>query len=554
MLARLALFWRCVRYVPRRQLLRRLYLDVSRRLVMSAVGKPWQVRRNQPLTLSEALPMRIFEPRREQVVCKSGNYYHRLLNREFALQLPVDWSLENVSDTTHLQRLAFHYHECLESLPFEQGRDLVLDWIEQNPPWKPGYWKDSWNSYAISIRCVCWFQWLAEHRSQLEQKELGTILGSLVEQVRFLTGNLETDICGNHLIKNIKCLLWAGRCFNGAEARRWFAMGRRLLERELRVQLLSDGMHFELSPAYHCQVFADLLECAHVLDEPEANTLVERLRDAAQVIVDLTHPDGFISLFGDGGLRMAYRPDRCLAAYESLGGEPVKAREHFAFREAGYFGMRTDRTYIVIDCGPPCANALPAHGHGDILSFEWDVDGQRVIVDPGVYEYEAGERRSSDRSAHSHNTVAVAGRDQCEFVGSFRVGRRAKVELESYDASAGQLSLIGSHDGFSIPGQRVLHRRTFEVTATRLRITDEIQGLPEVAKASFRLNLPPVAQINDQEAGVVRLAAVGVRVEADTDLESQSVDISRDFGEMNAGKYLTGGVCGGRVQVGISVE
>lgn len=554
MLARVALFWRCVRHVPRRQLLRRLWLESKRRFILSPAGRPFRRRRHQPLALSKDLPQRIFEPRREQVVCKSGDYYHRLLNREFALKLPVDWSLENVSDTTHLQRLAFHYHECLESLPFEQGRDLVLDWIEQNPPWQPGYWKDSWNSYAISIRCVCWLQWLAEHRSQLEQKDLVTILGSLVEQIRFLTGNLETDICGNHLIKNIKCLLWAGRCFNGAEARGWFAMGQRLLVRELKVQLLSDGMHFELSPAYHCQVFADLLECAYVLDESEANALVERLRDAAQVIVDLTHPDGFISLFGDGGLRMAYRPDVCLAAYESLGGELVKAREHFAFREAGYFGMRTDRTYIVIDCGPPCADALPAHGHGDILSFEWDVDGQRVIVDPGVYEYEAGERRSADRSANSHNTVAVTGRDQCEFVGSFRVGKRAKVELENYEASAGQLTLVGAHDGFSVPGQRVLHRRTFEVTATQLRITDEVEGLPEGAEAIFRLNFSQTSHLDWEGPGIVRVAAAEVQVEANVALEGQAVKISSDFGEMGAGESLIGGVVNCRAQLGISVE
>ncbi len=259
MLARLALFWRCVRYVPRRQLLRRLYLDVSRRLVMSVVGKPWRVRRNLPLELQSKMPARLFDPRRAQVGEREGKWVHCLLNREFSLELPIDWSLSCYTETTHLQRLAFHYHECLESLPFEHGRDLVLDWIEQNPPWQPGYWRDSWNSYAISIRVICWLQWLADFREQMTPSQLEVILGSIAEQVRFLSRNLETDICGNHLIKNIKCLLWAGSCFKGSEAERWTRLGRRLLERELKVQLLSDGMHFELSPAYHCQVFADCL-------------------------------------------------------------------------------------------------------------------------------------------------------------------------------------------------------------------------------------------------------------------------------------------------------
>ena len=90
MLARMALFWRCVRHVPRRQLLRRLWLESKRRFIVCPVGRPFRRRRHQPLAFSKDLPLRIFEPRREQVVRKSGDYYHRLLNREFSLKLPVD--------------------------------------------------------------------------------------------------------------------------------------------------------------------------------------------------------------------------------------------------------------------------------------------------------------------------------------------------------------------------------------------------------------------------------------------------------------------------------
>ncbi len=43
-------------------------------------------------------------------------------------------------------------------------------------------------------------------------------------------------------------------------------LGESLLKAQLRQQFLSDGVHFELSPAYHCQVFADLVECAVVAE------------------------------------------------------------------------------------------------------------------------------------------------------------------------------------------------------------------------------------------------------------------------------------------------
>ena len=35
---------------------------------------------------------------------------------------------------------------------------------------------------------------------------------------------------------------------------------RQLLASELDEQVLADGMHYERSPAYHCQVLADLID------------------------------------------------------------------------------------------------------------------------------------------------------------------------------------------------------------------------------------------------------------------------------------------------------
>ena len=69
---------------------------------------------------------------------------------------------------------------------------------------------------------------------------------------------------------------------------------------------------------------------------------------------------------------------------------------------------------------------LPAHGHGDIFSFELSLDGRRVVVDGGTSSYEAGHERDWARSTRAHNTVEIAGADQCEFFGAFRVGRRGR--------------------------------------------------------------------------------------------------------------------------------
>ena len=60
-------------------------------------------------------------------------------------------------------------------------------------------------------------------------------------------------------------------------------------------------------------------------------------------------------------------------------------------RRPGYFGARLGDDYLVVDCGRIGPDDLPAHAHGDVLSFELSIAGHRIIVDQGVYEYVAGD-------------------------------------------------------------------------------------------------------------------------------------------------------------------
>ena len=81
---------------------------------------------------------------------------------------------------------------------------------------------------------------------------------------------------------------------------------------------------------------------------------------------------------------------------------------------------------MFVDAGPIGPAYLSVHGHGDIYSYELSLDGRRVVVDGGTSTYQAGPERDWVRSTRAHNTVEVAGADQCEFFGAFRVGRRGR--------------------------------------------------------------------------------------------------------------------------------
>src|SRR6202012_1635182 len=84
----------------------------------------------------------------------------------------------------------------------------------------------------------------------------------LAAHAGFLRRNLETDVGGNHLIKNLKALAGLAVFFDD-DALLARTLGR--LRRQLAVQVLPDGGHYERAPAYHCQVLGDLIDIAGLL-------------------------------------------------------------------------------------------------------------------------------------------------------------------------------------------------------------------------------------------------------------------------------------------------
>ncbi|MGC6330301.1 heparinase II/III domain-containing protein [Rhizorhabdus sp. FW153] len=461
------------RHVPPGQILRRLILTAKRH--WSDVRPP---RFDGPAPRRAAhLPQPVLALRTGMIDRDDAVLKLRFLDHEEPVGTPIDWSARDTGVAAQLWRMHLHYMEFLEEATAAEGLDWILHWIEDNPPVRNGFWRDIWFPYTISLRVVVWMQFVARHAEGLPQEAEARIAHSLAEQLRYLVDYVETDIGGNHLIKNAKALLWASAYFKGDEAENWGRIGAKLLRSELAAQILSDGVHFERSASYHAQVFADLIEIRSLpIDAALAADLDARLPAMAQILADLAHPDGLPAHFNDSGLTMAYAPQACLDGYARIGGTQPAPRAVFACPEAGYFGARNDSAYLVADCGPIGPDELPAHSHGDVLSFELSLGGERLIVDQGVFEYTAGDRRQASRSCAHHNTLAIEGADQADFFGRFRVGRRPRVRVKAWQAGQDSFLLEGEHDGFThLPG-RPRHSRRFAMTADGLDIEDRITG------------------------------------------------------------------------------
>lgn len=540
---RLLTFLRSASHTPLDQLIHRVRLLVKRKTLsrtsrlFPALALPREI---EVPALSSDLPHPILRhldvARREN----GDTYLFDLLNAPRSFRIPIPWHLPELDHGTRLWKLHLHYLDYLQELEDDELVALIEDWITQNRPYCADYWKDCWNSYALSIRVVAWMGEYARRHRRLDASFATKIVRSIHEQIVFLQSNLERDIRGNHIVRNIKALYWASRFFQGSFATGCQILADELLLRELPVQVLEDGFHFELSPAYHCQVFGDLLDCWRLqVPGPAREKLTAALAMMAPVVANFTHGDGCISLFNDGGLTMTWSPGELLEAFESFAGRAPEKPTSRWYPAAGYAVWRHGPALLIFDAGRVGPDGLPAHAHGDILAFELSIGDQRVFVDAGVFEYSSGSRRNASRSTLSHNTLSLDGLDQCEFWGSFRLGRRATVTVEQALVNSEAMQVCASHTGYAhLPGQPI-HQREMKAVPGRIEIVDRIVG-GHGQKAQMRFLLHPDVRILDSTSRSIAIETKYGCIQLEADGVIQIIDSYwwPDFGEEVATRQI----------------
>ncbi len=431
----------------------------------------------------------------------------RFLNSEKNVGRPPDW---NRADLPKLWLYNLHYFEYLWTLDYEAAKSLVSDWMERHTL-RQG--RLGWEPYPTSLRlvnlCGIFFgKW--RRRTEDDSDFRDRLWASIFLQTQWLSEHLETHLLGNHLFENGAALAVVGSCFSGGVAERWLRSGKSILEKEIPEQILGDGMHFERSPMYHCRIVY-LLALLHNTGHPELVDLVrEPLKRSLDALGRLTHPDGRIALLNDSAFAVCNAPGQ-LATYvrRLLGDEQSEnktAAGPFALPDAGYYGFRDDAgTYIVCDAGRIGPDYIPGHAHADMFSFELSMKERRVIVDSGVYDYEASPMRRYCRSTKAHNTVEIEGFDQCDMWASFRVGRRGYPRDVQWLPSDEGFCLEGWHDGYKRLKGRPKHSRQFNWSKSgELVVADKIIASCQQNIVS-RIHLHPdcsVEHLHDDRAEV----------------------------------------------------
>lgn len=388
-----------------------------------------------------------------------------LIGAEEPLGWPFDWR----PDVPQLWSYHLHYWDWAWGLAASPRRDeavdryatLVTDWLDRHPLGVAG---DAWSPYVASLRA---WSWCGQRGVLADAPAVRAAMDeSLALHAAYLRRHLERDVGGNHLLKNVKALVGlAVHLGDDALLRR----ALRHLVREIGRQVLPDGGHYERAPAYHCQVLADLADLAALLGDAAPSELVgavDRMRGWLGLVL---LPDGTVPLLNDG----FPVPDVLVAA---LRPGPPSPDGVTVLPDTGLVVLRRGGTFVLADVGPPCPDDLPAHAHADTLGFLMYAGTRRVVGERGTSTYAAGSLRDDERGTAAHSTLQVDGADSTEVWAGFRAGRRARATLEAALDDGVTCTLTASHDGFRhLPGHPV-HRRTWQVDALGLRVTDTVTG------------------------------------------------------------------------------
>jgi uncharacterized heparinase superfamily protein len=424
------------------------------------------------------------------------------VGRTLELGDPPDWEL----DAPVLWLFNLHYFAWLDALPRDQQRRLVIDWIERCPP-SPS--RPGWMPYPLSLRLRHWAK-LSFDAGSWPPPERARLFASIEAQAECLADTLEYHLRGNHLLESAITLKLLGACFRGPAVARWERRAEAVLDAELAEQFLLDGGHIERSPMYHARLTEGLLDLLNVLPEADETRvrLEQRILGILRFVSAMRHPDGEIALFGDSAFGIAPEPVAILDYARRLGLD-VPAFASGSFPETGYHVWRAGGDSLIVDAGPIGPDYLPAHGHGDIFSFELSLEGQRVVVDGGTSSYEAGSERDWARSTRAHNTVEIAGTDQAEFFGAFRVGRRGRPRDVAARVSADGLQVSGWHDGYRRLAGRPIHHRELELVApAALLVWDTVESSVPQAAVS-RVRFAPGARVRLEGPDSATIEAAG---------------------------------------------
>lgn len=362
----------------------------------------------------------------------------------FDYGLDINWQLWPVRDNEilwHLHRMdwwqamAQVYRAARDERYAREWMLQFADWARKNPL---GLSRDN--------DMVAWRPLEVSARLQLLASVFGIFVDSPNFTPAFLIGFLKSysqqadylhshyPSSGNHRLFAAQRAFLAGASFpEFKNAPAWRQKGIEVLNAEIKKQVYPDGVHVELSPAYHIaslDIFLKAYQAALKLGvETEFSDSYRNVVESMILAcINFSFPDYSQPMFGDAWRRdrsegidrlqswLKVFPENEVIRYFASEGKAGKPPSHLSkgLTNAGFYTFRSGwlpASTIMILKASPSGDAF--HSHPDNGTFELWANGRNFMPDSGTYVYagdaEVMELRNWYRQTGVHNTLTLDG-------------------------------------------------------------------------------------------------------------------------------------------------
>lgn len=431
----------------------------------------------------------------------------RIIKNAKGSDIKVPWELSRFQ---HLPTLGKAYWLSGDEKYAREFINEINDWIQSNPPFHGVNWACTMD---VAIRVVNWIwgYYFFKDSPETNDEFLLKFLRSFYAHEVYIKANLERSLKGinsNHYLSDIAGLVFMGVVFpEFNEIKKCGEFGIKELINEMKKQVYPDGVDYEGSISYHrlvTEIFlsSTLLCLKNGVSFP--NWYMERLEKMIEFVMYYIKPDGTAPQIGDNddgrlhvlskygnwsrldhkyllsvGAVLFNRHDFKKMASEFqeealwlLGKEGLMKFDDIkdkkvllsskSFQNCGYYILRDNYLYMIIDCIPAHHRLPSGHMHNSRLSFELFAQDKSFIVDPGAYIYTADKKmRNLFRSTRYHNTVVVDKDEQNKFDDNylFAMELDAMVHINRWEVESTYDFLDAEHSGYARLKDPIIHRR-----------------------------------------------------------------------------------------------
>lgn len=416
--------------------------------------------------------------------------------------IKVPWEL---SRCHHLLWLGEAYLITGNEKYSKEVSDVIENWIDDNPLMFSVNWTCAMD---VAIRAVNWMFAVNMILSSknITDKFIAKLYRSLYQHGFFIFHNLEKSIpySNNHYASDLVGLLYLGNLFKDTKrGRAWLHFSKNEFYMEIRAQILPSGAHYERSVSYHrlmTELFSYPIYMLIRLEEQVPVDIMHRVQSMYNYIAEYLKPNGNAPMIGDndngrflpfvhndfqkhGYLLDSASIDNGIVSF-GMGSMFEVDKNHIGksvnYNYTDFKILRKNDAYLFVNNGGYSRfnyhdrKLIGTHTHNDLLSFDFTLGEDDVIIDPGTYLYTSSFKdRNEFRSTRKHNTIIVDEEEQNILFerNLFSVERNVNIRKLHYSETEQIMQCNGSYT--TIYG-KMRHERNFVLSDCNLSITDII--------------------------------------------------------------------------------